>query len=165
MERKETSPVSAATDDQGLDKLDSTNLSTLPLNWPKPGDDSRRPPPAFQEYAHTMLSNDAWRSMTMAERGLLVTLRYECWANGSIAADTTLLSRVLHIESAALEAMFTTSVRSFFRPCDQNADRLHCPELTQYMGEQLKRRALQRASGAIGGQKSVETRKKNGRGR
>ena len=51
--------------------------------------------PAYQEYASTMLADISFRSMNLEERGLLYTLRLECWANGSLPSDITTLSIVL----------------------------------------------------------------------
>ncbi len=54
-----------------------------------------RKPPAFQEYASTMLANISFRSMNMEARGLLHTMRLECWANYELPSDLELLSSVL----------------------------------------------------------------------
>ena len=54
-----------------------------------------RKPPAYQEYASTMLANISFRSMNMEARGLLHTMRLECWANYELPSDLELLSSVL----------------------------------------------------------------------
>ena len=54
-----------------------------------------RQPPAFQEYASTTLANISFRSMNMEARGLLHTMRLECWANYELPSDLELLSSVL----------------------------------------------------------------------
>lgn len=51
----------------------------------------RETPPAYQEYAADMLSNRHFRMMTLQQRGLLYTLRLECWVNGSVPCDLTSL--------------------------------------------------------------------------
>ena len=52
-----------------------------------------RPPPAYQEYASNMLADISFRSMDLEERGLLYTLRLECWANTSLPSDIKELSK------------------------------------------------------------------------
>ena len=54
-----------------------------------------RKPPAYQEYASTMLANISFRSMDLAQRGLLYTMRLECWANESLPSNVDTLSNVL----------------------------------------------------------------------
>ena len=40
-----------------------------------------REPPAFQEYAAAMMAKTDYRLMSLAGRGLLYTMRLECWVN------------------------------------------------------------------------------------
>ena len=54
-----------------------------------------RKPPAYQEYASTMLADISFRSMNMEARGLLYTMRLECWANGRMPSEIESLSTVL----------------------------------------------------------------------
>ena len=54
-----------------------------------------RKPPAYQEYASNMLANISFRSMDLAQRGLLYTMRLECWANESLPSNVDTLSNVL----------------------------------------------------------------------
>mgnify|MGYP007026270862 FL=1 len=52
-----------------------------------------RKPPAYQEYASTMLADISFRSMNMEARGLLYTMRLECWANGRMPSEIESLDR------------------------------------------------------------------------
>jgi hypothetical protein len=54
-----------------------------------------RDAPAFQEYAASMMAKIDYRTMTLAERGLLYTMRLECWVNDRLPADPDRLAKVL----------------------------------------------------------------------
>ena len=51
--------------------------------------------PAYMEYAANILAKREWRSMTLAERGLWISMKLECWPNQGIPADETQLSHYL----------------------------------------------------------------------
>lgn len=54
-----------------------------------------RDPPAYQEYAASMMARTEYRVLSLEGRGLLYTLRNECWVNGQLPADPATLARVL----------------------------------------------------------------------
>lgn len=58
-----------------------------------------RPPPAFQEYAASMLSKMTFRMMSFKSRGLLYTIRLEYWVGNPLPADPEKLSRILGLTS------------------------------------------------------------------
>lgn len=62
-----------------------------------------RPPPAFQEYAASMLSNMTFRMMSLSSRGLLYTLRLEYWIGNPLPADPARLSKVLGLKNEEVE--------------------------------------------------------------
>jgi len=63
-----------------------------------------RPPPAFQEYAANMMARTDYRILTLAQRGLLMTLRLECWVNLRLPNDPATLARVLGYGSDEVRA-------------------------------------------------------------
>jgi len=63
-----------------------------------------RDAPAFQEYAAAMLANSRYRLMSLAERGLLDTLRRECWVNRGMPAKPATLAKMLGFDSAEIDA-------------------------------------------------------------
>ena len=70
----------------------------------------QREAPAYQEYAAAMMARREYRTISLAARGLLYSLRLECWVNRSVPADPLMLSRVLgfqrdEVESALNEIM------------------------------------------------------------
>lgn len=112
-----------------------------------------RPPPAYQEYASDMLANMQYRMMSLAERGLLDTMRKECWVNKQVPLNEDELARYLRVERSEIEAYLTSRVLSFFV---DRAQFLICPELEQYREELLERHQKM----AAGGQKGGETTQK-----
>ena len=106
-----------------------------------------RKPSAFQEYASTTLANISFRSMNMEARGLLHTMRLECWANYELPSDLELLSSVL---GKPVTPNLLKAVGSFF---DIDDKRITCPELEDYRAHLEQRREKQ----SKGGKKGAET--------
>ena len=103
-----------------------------------------REPPAYQEYASTMLAKIAFRSMSMEARGLLYTMRLECWANLKLPREAEQLSNILGkpVTSEALRA-----VSQFFEIVD---DFIICPELEDYRAHLEERKKKQSEGGKAG---------------
>jgi hypothetical protein len=57
-----------------------------------------RPPPAYQEYAASMLANNDFRMMDLAARGLLYTLRLEYWIGNPLPSDSLKLAKILRLD-------------------------------------------------------------------
>ena len=110
-----------------------------------------REPPAYQEYAANMLAKIEYRKMSLAERGLMDTLRRECWVNGGLPENPGILARVLHYDQAEVEAALP-SVMPFFAI---ERDRIVCPELENYRTHLAEARERQ----AAGGRRSANKRK------
>src|SRR4051794_7969464 len=106
-----------------------------------PGSGQRRRPPAYQEYGSDLLALEDVRLMSLAERGLLATLRWHLWVNDTAPSDPRQLARVLGVEERGLVEALTPRVLKFFAPCGDRSERLHSPELRAYMEKVLKRRA------------------------
>lgn len=87
-----------------------------------------RPPPAFQEYASSMMAKTQYRIMSLAARGLLYSMRLECWVNHELPSDPDILAKVLGFPPADVRTALP-SVMSFFS--DQNGV-ITCPELDDY---------------------------------
>lgn len=86
--------------------------------------------PAYQEYAVDMLGSRAFRVMSLAERGLLFTLRLEFWVNGSVPGDLGELAAVLGIPKPTLSDAMTDRVRGFMEA--GTAGDLCFPDLENY---------------------------------
>jgi len=87
-----------------------------------------RPPPAYQEYAAAMLADIRFRTMSLAERGLLHTMRLECWVNSNLPKDPATLAKILGADAQEIAAMLP-AVMGFFAIQD---DLIICPELEKY---------------------------------
>lgn len=87
-----------------------------------------RPPPAFQEYAASMMAKTDYRTMSLAGRGLLYSMRLECWVNQSLPRDVVKLAKVLGFDPAEVGGVLP-EVEPFFA---FSATTITCPELDDY---------------------------------
>lgn len=101
-----------------------------------------REPPAYQEYAAAMMGKIEYRIMRLAERGLMDTMRRECWVNHAVPSDPELLARVLGFEHQEV-ANALPAVMPFFQ---EISGRLICPELENYRAH-LEERATRQSEG------------------
>ena len=117
---------------------------------------SKRPPPAFQEYASDALANIQFRMATLAERGLIHTMRLECWVNKVIPSNPQEMAAMLNIQQRDLEANLTPRVKSFFQIQDGF---FSCKELDDYREMLRDRSTSQSNGGKKGGLKTQENNK------
>jgi len=115
-----------------------------------------RKPPAFQEYAASMLANRVYRQMSLASRGLFYSMRLECWENKSVPSARYKLARTLGYDEREIEQALTNEVRAFFEEKD---DVFICPELEDYRLHLEQQRAAQSEGGKKGAAKSNSKRK------
>jgi hypothetical protein len=87
-----------------------------------------REAPAFQEYAASMMARTPYRVMSLAGRGLLYSLRLECWVNRAVPSNPRTLARMLGYDVTAIEEALP-EVAPFFAA---DGDSLTCPELEDY---------------------------------
>jgi hypothetical protein len=110
-----------------------------------------RNPPAYQEYASDVMSNINWRMMSFAERGLLDTLRKECWVNGKIPSDPDNLAKLLNVSIDQIASAFSSLVRSFF---EFDEGFMVCPELEKYRAYLQERHRRMAEGGRRGGERT-----------
>lgn len=77
-----------------------------------------RKPPAYQEYASAMLASKSFKLMSLVERGLLFTMRLECWENKDVPSDTKYLAKYLGCDYQEINSAMTTNLMSFFTKKD-----------------------------------------------
>ena len=106
-----------------------------------------RKPPAYQEYAATMLADRNYKLMTLEERGLLYSMRLECWHNRDLPSSLNDLAKYLGIEFEELNKAFSDRVKSFFK---ENNRSLNCPELEDYRQHLVDIRLKQSKGGKQG---------------
>jgi hypothetical protein len=114
--------------------------------------EQKRRPPAFQEYGATLLNLESVKLMSLAERGLLATLRWYLWLNDTIPEDPALMAKLLGLEEHDVRKNLTPAVRSFFRSAQHLGfgDRLECTELVEQMRLLMERRRRQSEGGREG---------------
>lgn len=111
-----------------------------------------RDAPAYQEFAASMMARMSYRQMSLAERGLLYTLRNECWVNRKLPSDPAKLARVLgYVEDDIRSTL--PGVMEFF---EVKSEELVCPELEKYRHYQDARRERM----SEGGKKSADQRRR-----
>jgi hypothetical protein len=113
-----------------------------------------RDAPAFQEYAASMLARSDFRALDLVARGLLYTLRLECWVNGSVPADPMRLAKVLGLQAEGVRTALP-ELAPFFKV--KGSD-LTCPELDDYRAHLEDRRRRQSAGGKAGAAKTNQGR-------
>lgn len=118
-----------------------------------------RKPPAYQEYASELLANKHFRLMSLAERGLLYTLKLECWANNTVPIKTEALSKYLGLTLNEVAEAFSEEVKAFVAI---NGDDLTIPELDDYRKHLTEIREKQSTGGKSG---ASITNKKLGNGK
>lgn len=109
-----------------------------------------RDAPAFQEYPASMMARLPYRAMSLAGRGLLYSLRLECWVNRCVPADPRTLAKVLGYECTEVENALH-EVMPFFT-VENGA--LYCPELEDYRNHITSIREKQSQGGKQGAAKT-----------
>lgn len=105
-----------------------------------------REPPAFQEYAATMLSKLSFRTMPLQDRGLLYTMRLECWVNKQLPSSHHDLAKVLGQPVEEVTASLA-AVMEFF---EIDGNFIVCPELESYRVHLAERKLKQSQGGKRG---------------
>lgn len=116
-----------------------------------------RAAPAYQEYAGDMLSNLIFRTMSLQERGLLYTLRNECWVNKQLPSDHDGLAKILSVGVAEIESSLD-AVMPFFAVVDGF---IICPELDTYRARLESRKNKQSEGGKAGSAITNSNRKRH----
>lgn len=110
-----------------------------------------RKPPSFQEYAASILANKEFRLMSLSERGLLFTMRLECWENQNLPSNQKELASYLRCEINDFEKVITERVKSFFIETEGS---YICPELENYRQHIKTIRESQSSGGKKGAAKT-----------
>ena len=106
-----------------------------------------RKPPAYQEYPATMLASRNFKLMSIAERGLLYTIRLECWENKEVPASVNQLAKYIGYDVSEVQVALTDLVKTFLHEKD---GLLTCPELDNYRQHLEDRKSKQSAGGKNG---------------
>ena len=105
-----------------------------------------RQPPAYQEYASSVMARVDYRIMSLAQRGLLYTLRLECWVNQTLPESPETLAKIIGYDTAEVAAAMPF-VLPFFAVKN---GMISCPELDDYRNHIEGIRDRQSAGGKQG---------------
>lgn len=119
----------------------------------------KRDPPAYQEYAANTLSKLPFRVMSLQDRGLLYTMRMECWVNQRLPADPASLALVLGISVDEVEESLPSVM--LFMAISEGF--IVCPELENYRQSLIERREKQSQGGKTGAKITNKKRSATGK--
>jgi len=105
-----------------------------------------RPAPCYQEYSAWMLANINFRQMPLAARGLLYTLRLECWENHRLPSDSKKLANVLRFD----EEEITSAMHWLDAFLKTNDGWLTSPDLEDYRKHLVDQKTAQSLGGKKG---------------
>ncbi len=114
-----------------------------------------RPPPAFQEYAANMIASVQYRTLSLPERGLLYSMRLECWVNQALPEKVELLAKVLGYSCEEVRQALP-AIMPFFAV---RGAVIVSPELEDYRAHLAGIRDKQSSGGKRGAAKTNEKRK------
>lgn len=112
-----------------------------------------RDAPAFQEYAASMMSRFEYRALSLSSRGLLYTLRLECWVNQRLPSDPTKLAKVLGLDKGEVVTLLP-ELTAFFKT---EGEWLHSPDLEGYR-KTIQDRRNRQSEGGKEGQRRLKAR-------
>ena len=112
-----------------------------------------RNPPAFQFYSSNYMSAIQYRTMSLSERGLMMSMLCECWVNSYVPSDISQLAKILGYSNDEVAQSLSTNVMYFFYKDD---DKIICPELIAYRNKLDERQRLQIEGGKKGALRKKE---------
>ena len=113
-------------------------------------------PPAYQEWAATMLAQLPFRTMSLQDRGLFYTMRLECWVNKQLPNDLETLAKVFGLPLDQVSASMP-AVMPFFKV---EGDFIICPQLEDYRAHLEVRRVTLSKAGKKGAKITNNSKKK-----
>ena len=94
-----------------------------------------------------------YRTMSLSERGLLMSMLCECWVNSYVPSDITKLAKILGYSNDEVSQSLSANVMHFFYKED---DKIICPELIAYWNKLDERQRLQIEGGKKGALRKKE---------
>jgi len=110
---------------------------------------NNRTAPAYQEYAANIIARFEYRTLTLPQRGLLYSMRLECWVNQYLPESPSVLARILGFDVAEVAAEIPY-VMPFFEIED---GRIFAPDLEAYRARLDARKEAQTAAAQATNQK------------
>ncbi len=117
-----------------------------------------RDPPAYQEYAAAMIAMREFRLMSLAERGLLYTIRLECWVNERIPSNVSELAKCFGFSESETKEAFTPNIKTLLQETGRD---YICPDLEKYRKHLAEIRQKKAEGGRQGALKTNAKRRAN----
>jgi hypothetical protein len=111
---------------------------------------NNRTAPAYQEYAANIIARLEYRTLTLPQRGLLYSMRLECWVNQCLPESPSVLARILGFDVAEVAAELPY-IMPFFAVED---GRIYSPDLEVYRQHIERIRERQAQGGKVGAAKT-----------
>jgi hypothetical protein len=94
-----------------------------------------------------------YRTMSLSERGLVMSMLCECWVNSYVPSDISQLAKILGYSNDEVSQSLSTNVMHFFF---KDNDKIICPELIAYRNKLDERLRLQIEGGKKGALRKKE---------
>lgn len=107
--------------------------------------------PSFQEYPADFLGNRDWRCLSLAQKGLLQIMRFECWTVGNVPASLDDLAFCVGVSVEELSSLMVPRVMKHFT---KRGDHYVCESLDNYKSYLIERREKMSEGGRKGGKKT-----------
>ena len=111
---------------------------------------NNRTAPAYQEYAANLIARLEYRTLTLPQRGLLYSMRLECWVNQYLPESPSVLARILGFDVAEVAAELPY-IMTFFAV---EGGRIYAPDLEAYRQHVERIRERQAQGGKVGAAKT-----------
>ena len=115
-----------------------------------------RKAPAYQEYAANILAQLPFRTITLQDRGLLWTMRMECWVNKQLPNNPNVIAKAFGLPVDEVVSSLP-AVMPFFRI---EGDFIICPELEDYRIHINERKQKQSQGGINSASKKAKEKRK-----
>jgi len=109
--------------------------------------------PYFPCYASNLIANRHYRTMTLQERGLWISIYLECWPNEGVPNDPKKIAKLFGVTEVEIRSALTDGVMSFFKV---NNDLLISQEMEDYRASIVERRRVQSLGGREGARRKKE---------
>ena len=117
--------------------------------------------PGFYSYASDFIADETYAMASASERGVLFSMLNYCWVNDSVAADKTVMAKVLGLSAAEVSVVDGLLIRKHFRTSPEDSSRLVCPEVIRQRAEDAAYRQKATEGGRKGGLRTQQKNREN----
>jgi|688.fasta_scaffold364215_2 uncharacterized protein YdaU (DUF1376 family) len=117
--------------------------------------------PYFRCYAENIIADRHYRSMSLLERGLWISIYLECWPNVSVPADRKKMAKVLGFGEEEISKIQMDQIMYFF---SEVQGEITSPELNALRDEFMETRRKKAEGGKEGARRKKEKQLGNAQG-